>query len=64
MDPRNYGQNQGYLGGQGHGCRSCNACQGLPVQGLHGQGLFRQGQVGQSLMGQGLQGRGSPSKVP
>ena len=58
MDPRNYGQNQGYLGGQGHGCGGCNACQGLPGQGLHGQGLFGQGQVGQGLQGQGLMGQG------
>jgi len=60
MDPRNYGQNPGYLAGQGHGCGICNACQGLPGQGLHGQGLFGQGQVGQGLMGQGLQGQGLP----
>ena len=72
MDPRNYGQNQGYLGGQGHGCGSCNACQGYPGQGLHGQGLFGQGQfgqgqggqglTGQGLMGQGLHGQGMPGQ--
>ena len=58
MDPRNYGQNQRYLGGQGHGCGSCNACQGYPGQGLHGQGLFGQGQFGQGQGGQGLTGQG------
>ena len=26
MDPRNYGQNQGFLGCQGHGCSGCTAC--------------------------------------
>ena len=58
MDPRNYGQNQGYLGGQGHGYGSCNACQGYPGQGLHGQGLFGQGLFGQGQFGQGQGGQG------
>ena len=45
MDRPNYGLNQCFLGCQGHGCGSCNACHGLPGQGLHGQGQFGQGQV-------------------
>ena len=44
MDPRNYSQNQGFLGCQGHGCSGCTACQGYPGQGVHGQGLLGQGQ--------------------
>ena len=58
MDPRNYSQNQGFLGCQGHGCSGCTACQGYPGQGVHGQGLFGQGQFGQGQGGQGLTGQG------
>ena len=58
MDPRNYSQNQGFLGCQGHGCSGCTACQGYPDQGVHGQGLLGQGQFGQGQGGQGLTGQG------
>ena len=58
MDPRNYSQNQGFLGCQGHGCSGCTACQGYPGLGVHGQGLLGQGQFGQGQGGQGLTGQG------
>ena len=58
MDPRNYSQNQGFLGCQGHGCSGCSACQGYPGHGVHGQGLHGQGQFGQGQGGQGLTGQG------
>ena len=64
MDPRNYGQNQNFLGCQGHACGGCQGCQGMIGQGMlgqgQGQGLHGQGQ-GQGLLGQGqgqLHGQG------
>ena len=51
MDNQNYGLNQGFLGGQGHACGGCGACQGLPCQGLLGQGLQGQGLPGEGCMG-------------
>ena len=59
MDPRNYVQNQNFLGCQGH---ACGGCQG-GGQGILGQGQG-QGQHGQGLPGQGCMGTVGRSQKP
>ena len=64
MDPRNYGQNQGYLGGQGHGVAmhvkgiQVKVCMDRSVWTRSVRTRSRWTRIGQGLHGQGMPGQG------